>query len=181
VLELLILGVVVGSNNFAAALTLGALGQVRRRLRIAAVFGAIEFVVPLIGLWIGAAAADLIGSQARWIAAALLIGVGILAIVSGLRHRRDDERFVRLATSWGGLVLLAAGLSLDNLVVGFSLGLTRSAPLLVAGTIAAFSFAFTWIGITAGSHSRRHWERWAEVGSGLLLAALGTASIFLER
>jgi putative Mn2+ efflux pump MntP len=177
VVELLILGVVVGSNNFAAALTLGALGQEIRRLRVAAVFGAVEFVVPLIGLWIGAAAAELIGSQARWIAAALLIGVGLLAVISGLRRKGDDERFIRLATSWSGLVLLAAGLSLDNLVVGFSLGLARAAPLLVAGTIALFSFTFTWIGISAGSHSRRHWERWAELGSGLLLMALGTAVI----
>ena len=75
---------------------------------------------------------------------------------------------------------LAAGLSIDNLVVGFSLGLRSYDPLSIAATIAAFSMLFAWVGIGIGDASRRQWERAAGVVAGVLLlmvAAMETADI----
>ena len=73
-------------------------------------------------------------------------------------------------------MLLSAGLSVDNLVVGFSLGLHESSPLLVAATIAAFSMTFAALGMRLGSKGQHRWERRAAIGSGLLLIALAIAS-----
>ncbi|MFO8237169.1 MAG: manganese efflux pump, partial [Prochlorococcaceae cyanobacterium] len=135
-IDLLILGIVIGANNLAVALALGAMGQVERRWRVLVVFGVFEFTMPLLG-----------------------IGLGLLTVVAGVRNRRQDEKLARSATSWRGLTVLAFGLSLDNVVVGFSLGLGGSNPLAVATTIAWFSVLFTWIGMGLGRTSRRHWER----------------------
>jgi manganese efflux pump family protein len=94
----------------------------------------------------------------------------------GIRNRPDDQRLMQRITSWQGLMLLAATLSLDNLVVGFSLGMRRMDPWIVATTIAVFSAAFTWLGLKLGRAARRRWETYAEVLAGLMLVALGAAT-----
>jgi putative Mn2+ efflux pump MntP len=48
------------------ALLLGALGQERRRWCLAGVFGVSEFAIPLVGLMIGAVAADYLPDAARF-------------------------------------------------------------------------------------------------------------------
>ena len=106
----------------------------------------------------------------------MLFALGAMALWTGLRQHRNDDRWAHRITSWGGIVLIAAGLSIDNLVVGFGLGVGRSPAIAVASTIALFSMTFTWIGLGLGNEARRHWERRAEVAAGLLLIALGAAS-----
>lgn len=169
VVRLLILGVVIGSNNLAAGLALGALGQAARARRVVLVFGAFEFFVPLVGLAIGRASTRWIEPQAAWVSVALLAVVGLWMVWGSLRQKDTDERLARRATTWGGLVVLAAGLSIDNLVVGFGLGLRAYDPVSIAATIAAFSMLFAWVGIRIGDVSRRHWERTAGVIAGVLL------------
>lgn len=175
-IDLLIIGFVIGSNNFAVALTLGALGQCSRLYRIMLVFGIFEFVVPLTGIWLGAAAAGLIGLHSNIIGGILLSGLGLLAVIDSLRDHSNDELLVQRVTSMSGLIILAAGLSLDNLLVGFSLGLVEARPLTVAGTIATFAVIFTWLGLRLGCESRRHWERPAKIAAGVLLIGLGAAT-----
>jgi putative Mn2+ efflux pump MntP len=171
--DLAVLGIVIGSNNLAASLALGALGQAVRRWRIVAVFGAFEFLVPLVGVWLGRHAAGVVAERAGWLGPLLLALLGAWAVAGGLRRDRDEEALARRATTWRGLALLAGGLSLDNLVVGFSLGLGGRSPLLLAAVIAGCSMAFAWLGLRLG---RRRHRRVAEAGTGVLLLALAGAS-----
>jgi manganese efflux pump family protein len=175
-LKLIILGIIIGSNNFAVALTLGAMGQIAYRYRVMFVFGVFEFVVPLAGILMGTAAARVTGLDSNIPGAVMLTGLGIIAVITGFRHRRDNERLARLVVGWSGLMLLAAGLSLDNLMVGFSLGLGKVQPILLAGTISFFSVIFTWLGMHLGRESRRRWERISKVSAGALLILLGMAT-----
>lgn len=172
IVRLLILGVVIGSNNLAAGLALGALGQAERARRIVAVFGLFEFCVPLVGLALGRASTRWVESQAGWVSILLLVGVGLWMVWTSRRTSSRDEKLARQATTWGGLALLSAGLSVDNLVVGFSLGLRAYDPLTIAATIAGFSMMFTWLGLHAGDAGRRHWEQRATALAGLLLIAV---------
>lgn len=175
-LKLIILGIIIGSNNFAVALTLGAMGQIAYRYRVMFVFGVFEFAVPLIGICLGRVAAEVIGLHSSTIGAVLLVGLGLMAVAGGTRSSRYNERIARLTVCWSGLMLLAAGLSIDNLMVGFSLGLGRVQPLLLAGTISFFSVVFTWLGMQLGSESRRRWEQMAKIATGTLLILLGAAT-----
>lgn len=172
-LKLIVLGIVIGSNNFAVALTLGAMGQIAYRYRVMFVFGVFEFVVPLIGISLGKVAAGLVGVHSSIIGAVFLVGLGLLAVAGGIRGPKYNESVARISVCWGGLIFLAAGLSLDNLMAGFSLGLGRVQPILLAGTISFFSVIFTWLGMRLGSESRRRWEQMATIGTGTLLMLLG--------
>ncbi len=175
--KLLIIGIIIGSNNLAASMALGALGQHARQWRIIFVFGFFEFCIPLVGIWLGQRLASMIEQELESLSIALLLAMAIFMIYSGIRHRPADEKLAERVTSWTGLVFLAAGLSIDNLIIGFSLGLDNISPLLLAGTIAFFSMLFTWIGIQLGDSSRKHWEQYAEIGAGILLILLVTAKI----
>jgi len=174
--DLLILGIVIGSNNLAVSLALGAMGQAPRRFRVMLVFGVFEFLMPLLGIGLGAATARALGLQTNIVGTVLLVALGLLAVYGGIRNRCQDEKLAKHVTRWRGLLFLALALSVDNVVVGFSLGLGRADPLIVATTIASFSVLFTWVGMILGRESRRSWEQAAKMGSGVLLVGLGAAN-----
>jgi putative Mn2+ efflux pump MntP len=171
--EFVSIGAVVGVNNFAVALMLGSLGQYGRRWRVVGVFGLFEFTVPLIGLALGAAVAGYLAGVGSLIGAFLLLLLGAFAVHAPARSEEERQRLARQVTTWRGLIALAAGLTMDNLIVGFALGLGDTEPLLLAATIAAFALAFTLIGLELGRHGRRERESAAQTASGVLLIALG--------
>lgn len=174
-IQLAILGVVIGFNNFATALALGAIGQEKRLWRILTVFAVFEFNVPLIGLWLGQNAAKSFMDASSWLGTVLLAALGILTLVQSARDTRDQKRLAARITSWRGLIFLSAGLSLDNLVIGFSLGLRGMPALLLATTVMVFSVTFAWIGLKLGGRSRRSYENVTEAIAGVLLLALAGA------
>lgn len=175
-LKLLVLGVVIGSNNLAASLALGAFGHRHLRRRVVGVFGLVEFSVPLMGIWAGRELSSAVRDHLAWLGPALLTALGLWAIGTTWMSWEATREMSRRLTTWRGLFLLALGLSLDNLLIGFSLGLRGTEPLVVAATISVFSMAFAWVGIGLGHASRRHWERFAELGAGLLLLLLAGAA-----
>lgn len=173
--KLLLLGVIIGSNNLAASLALGTLGQAAHRFRIVSVFGIFEFCIPLVGIWIGQGISHSLARGTDW-AGPLIIGLlGLWAIFSNfLIGRSSTKKITEEITTWSGLTILAAGLSIDNLLIGFSLGLGEINALVMAGTIVVFSVAFTLVGLKVGEFTEEHWHRKAEIGSGLTLIGLAT-------
>jgi manganese efflux pump family protein len=169
--RLLVLGLVIGSNNLAVALALGSLGGRIPVARVVFLFGLIEFTIPLVGLQLGRGASSFLSGSAGFIAPFLLAAVGIFALVEAARGRADAQVLSRRLKSTGGIALLGLSLSLDNLVLGFGLGVQGDGPLLVATVIALFSTAFTWAGLIAGRRLIR-WEPYARYGSGILLLFL---------
>jgi manganese efflux pump family protein len=173
--QFIILGIVIGFNNLAVALALGSLGHNDKRYRIVSVFTAVEFVVPLIGLWVGQAAATHMGTAAVWVGPLLLVAIGVWTIVVSYKGKENEDRLIRQIASYWALILLALVLSADNLIIGFILGLGDVSPLRLALVIALFSGTFTWLGVTLGAKMRRVWENRVTVIAGILLIALGLA------
>jgi putative Mn2+ efflux pump MntP len=168
-LHLLILGIVVGSNNFATTLALGSLGQADRRWRILLVFAVFEFGVPLLGMALGRRVSGQVADHVQWLGPLLIAGLGLWTLLVSTRHSPDAEKLARWLSSWRGLIALSAGLSVDNLVVGFGLGLGGVPVLLTATVIMVCSVAFAWTGLRLGEMGRREFESPAEAASGLLL------------
>ena len=170
---LVVLGVVIGANNLAVALALGSLGQAGRGRRIVAVFGVFEFLMPLAGMAVGQRLSSVVAARADWISPLLLVALGAWAAHGSLSRGIDVEDLAERAATWGGLVLLAATLSIDNLVAGFALGLREVPPLALAAVISVSSMLFAAIGLRVGAAAHRNAPRLAGAASGLLLVALG--------
>ena len=92
-LALLLVAASVGLSNFAAAVSLGVGGvDGRTRLRVGLVFGVFESGMPVVGLLIGDHVAAQLGQTGHWVGGALLIGVGLYAIVGSVRARRAARK-----------------------------------------------------------------------------------------
>lgn len=170
VVPLVILGFSAGLSNFGGAVGLGVLPLERRhRLEIMGSFTAMELLMPVIGIVVGNRAAGAVGSRASLAAGIVLILIGVYTLYETRRETRDLEIPVRRRT----IVLLATALSLDNLVVGFGLGLLQAPILLAAGFMGLSSLVLTVIGLELGRRLGKRLGERSELFSGLVLVAAG--------
>lgn len=168
-MKLILLAIIIGSNNLAVSMVLGALGQEKRKGRILLIFGLFEFFVPLAGIIIGSTTARWLQDEATWLSVLLLMLLGIWTIIAGLYDQADYQKLTQKITTWKGLILLSAGLSVDNMVIGFTLGLDYSNPLVIASTICLTSVVFSYAGLKFGDITHKHYECAAQIAAGSLL------------
>lgn len=177
IIDLTLLGVIIASNNMSLALGIGALGTNKYHIRILTVFTITEFTIPLLGLLLGRLLSSIIVDYASIIGSLILISLGIYTLYTALKKNKASTS-VEYLTSFKGLVLIALGLSIDNLVVGFSLGLRNVNPFTLALFIACCSMFFTFIGLKSGKYIKNNMNKYIEALAGILLIALGIFSYF---
>ena len=180
-LKLIAVVLPLGLDTLGVALALGLAGlPARLRNRIAALlFAGFEAAMPLIGVALGAPLGRAIGGGADYIAAGLVVALGIYVIVAE-RGDEDGERILSMTQrGLAGAVALGVSISLDELAIGFSAGLLRLpiAPMLIA--IAAQAFLVTQLGLRVGAHFGGLHE-WAERIAGVALIALGAVLLTLR-
>ncbi|MFZ1996139.1 MAG: manganese efflux pump [Solirubrobacteraceae bacterium] len=174
-LTLLLVAGSVGADNFAAAIAIGLAGIDRRvRLRIAVVFGLFEAGMPVIGLLAGRSLSGSLGSRAHLVGGGLLVLVGVQMGVSVLRSE-DDAPPALAGAPLVRLVVLAAGLSIDNLVIGFALG-ARDTPLVLSViVIGVVSVGLSLLGLELGSRLGAEVEHRSELLGAGVLVVVGAA------
>jgi manganese efflux pump family protein len=174
VLKLLAFVLPLGLDSFAVAAAIGAIRRTTmwERLRISLVFVVFEGGMPLIGLALGSALAHGIGQVADYLAAAAVIGIGAWMLLAG--DKDEEEKASRLATS-GGLALVALGISisLDELAIGFSIGLTRLPAAAVIVAIAMQALVAAQLGLAVGARIGERWRERAGQVAGIALILLG--------
>ena len=151
-LRLLLFVLPLGLDSFAVAAALGALGPSRReRWRITALFVGFEAGMPLIGLAVGAPISRAVAGIADYLAAAALAAVGAWMLFSG-DEDAEEERVRRLSKAHGlAVVGLGVGISLDELAIGFSLGLAGLSVVQVVVAIAVQAFIVSQLGLALGA------------------------------
>jgi putative Mn2+ efflux pump MntP len=172
VAELIALVFPLGLDTFAVAAALGMLGvSAQRRLRISLLFAAFEAGMPLIGLAVGAPLGHAIGKTADYIAIGVLIAFGLYTL---LGPEPGEERVSQLIQLRGaGALLLGVSVSLDELAIGFTLGLLRLPAGLVIALIAAQAFIVTQLGLRLGYRLSQRFREGAERLAGVALTTLG--------
>jgi manganese efflux pump family protein len=173
-LKLLAFVLPLGLDSFAVAAALGA-GQVTtawQRLRISLVFVIFEGGMPLIGLALGSALARGAGRIADYLAAVAVIGIGIWMLLAD--NEAEEDKASRIMTSHGlALVGLGISISLDELAIGFSIGLVRLPVSAVIVAIALQAFVAAQLGLAIGAKIAERWRERAEQVAGIALILLG--------
>ncbi|HWF40729.1 MAG TPA: manganese efflux pump [Acidothermaceae bacterium] len=178
VLALVLSAFAVGLDNFAAAIGIGIAGvDTRTRVRVAVIFGFFEAAMPLVGLLIGHSAAHGLGQATRYLGGGLLAAAGLWSLVeahgSSIAPEDSHDALQRAGQGSGALVMTGLALSIDNLVIGFGLGVTKTplvASLLVFGLVSVgLSLAGLELGRTLGARMQ---ER-ADWVAGVVLIAVG--------
>jgi manganese efflux pump family protein len=176
IFPIILLGLSVGLGNFAAAIAIGLSGVNRSvRIKVTIVFGLFETLMPIVGLVIGKRLASQIGGNANLIGGSLLVLTGLYIIYGSFKKSEKSSKKSKIPTNQGNLKLIFAGLALsvDNLIVGFSLG-TQNAPLLTSAIIiGASSVALALVGLEIGSRLSNKIGDYSEIFSGLILVLVG--------
>jgi manganese efflux pump family protein len=159
-------------DTFAIAASLGMSGLTRgRRLRLGVLFAIFEGGMPLIGLLAGATLGRAIGGVADYVAIAALLGVGVYMLRSD--DEAEERRLAMFARARGAAILgLGLSVSLDELAIGFTIGLLR-VPLVPAVLfIAIQAFVASQLGFALGGRVGERVRENAERLAGLVLIAL---------
>ena len=173
-LRLLAFVLPLGLDSFAVAAALGAMQVTTlwQRLRISLIFVIFEGGMPLVGLALGAALARAIGPVAGYLAGAAVIAIGAWMLLAA--DKDEDEKATRLTTS-RGLTLIALGISisLDELAIGFTIGLAHLPAAAVIVAIALQAFLAAQVGLAIGARIGERWRERAEQAAGIALILLG--------
>jgi putative Mn2+ efflux pump MntP len=165
----------LGLDSFAIAAALGARRpSAGQRWRLSALFVLCEAGMPLIGLAVGAPLARLVGSAADYLAAAGLVAVGAWMIFSDDDGEEQAAGRMLSASGWA-VVALGLSISLDELAIGFTLGLAGLPVAAVIGAIAVQALIASQIGLALGARVGEIWRERAERAAGVLLILLGAA------
>ena len=173
-LKLLAFVLPLGLDSFAVAAAVGAMQvtTVWQRLRISLVFVVFEGGMPLIGLGLGAALARGIGQVAGYLAGAAVIAIGAWMLLA--EDEDEQDKAGRLATSRGlALIALGVSISLDELAIGFTIGLAHLPVTAVIVAIALQAFIAAQLGLAIGARIGERSRERAEQVAGIALILLG--------
>jgi manganese efflux pump family protein len=173
-LEILLISVGLAMDAFAVSLGAGTAGHAsspRPIFRLAFHFGLFQFMMPVIGWFLGTTVAPLIESADHWIAFGLLGFVGVRMIQSGLSSH--DESIKTDPTKGMTLIMLSIATSIDALAIGLSLAflqITIWYPSIVIGIVCA---AFSVVGTRLGSLLGEKFGKRMEIFGGVILVLIG--------
>jgi putative Mn2+ efflux pump MntP len=130
-----------------------------------------EMAMPIVGLLAGRALGTVVGPAADYLAIGVL---GLLGLWMLMHHEGDEGDRVGQLTGGNGLVLLGLGISisLDELAIGFTIGLLHLFLLLAVLLIGLQAFLFAQLGLRLGAHFNETVRERAEQVAGLALLGL---------
>jgi manganese efflux pump family protein len=142
------------------------------RLKASLLMSSFEMAMPVVGLLLGHGLGAAVGGVADYVAAAALLALGGWILVAG---GGDDGEKVSALSSRGGLALIGLGISisLDELAMGFTIGLLKLSIVLAVVLIGVQAFAVAQLGLRLGAKLGEAAREWAEKLAGLALVGLG--------
>jgi putative Mn2+ efflux pump MntP len=180
VLRLLLFVVPLGLDTFAVSAALGIAGLPKgQRLKVSLLMSGFETAMPVAGVLVGHGLAHAIGATADYLAAVFLIGLGAFMLVAG--DDREADTVSALVRNRGlALVGLGIGVSLDELAMGFTIGLLHLSLVAAVILIGAQAFLVAQLGLRLGSRLGESARERAEMLAALALLGLG-ALVLVEQ
>ncbi len=175
-LSLIMLGIGVSADAFAAALAIGVRKTRitgRMVVTVGSVFAVFQIVMPLIGWALASSFSTFLAPVDHWIAFVLLVMLGVNMLREALgpdetsKGPKDRLDLRRLA-------VLGLATSIDALAVGVSLAVTHVSVVEAVAVIGAMTFLLSAMAVLIGHRAGMRFRRPAEILGGLVLIAIGT-------
>ncbi|MDA3885318.1 MAG: manganese efflux pump MntP family protein [Candidatus Delongbacteria bacterium] len=172
-LEIIILALALSADAFTVSISSGVCVKhikFTQSIKMALFFGFFQGIMPIIGWFAGSTFHYYLKNYGKWIALALLAGIGIKMIVESFDHENEEckDYFNNRI-----LFILAIATSIDALAAGLSLKFMDIDIFIPAGIIGLITFFMSLIGITVGKLAGNKLGRSSEVAGGLILIWIG--------
>jgi len=171
-----ILVIAVGLSMDAVAVSLAASASnraqgTRAMFRLSFHFGLFQFLMPIVGWFLGVSVARYIGAVDHWVAFALLALVGsrmIWAAVSGA-----EEELARDPSRGTTLIVLSLATSIDALAIGLTLAILGARIWYASLVIGVVTGCLSLLAILLGKRVGRAVGMRMEIVGGVALIAIG--------
>ncbi len=174
---LLLLAAALGTDAMSLCVGIGMSGVTRQQVFLLT-FTILIFhiVMPVIGYFVGEFVGSFVDRAATIVGALLLIYLGLRMIKEALQGEAGEQKI--LLANTGGLLVLSAGVSMDALSVGFTLG-TLDVNLVQAALImGAVAGLMTYLGLSFGRFVGEKIGSRAQIVGGIILIAIGIKLFF---
>ncbi|MBR2255514.1 MAG: manganese efflux pump [Candidatus Methanomethylophilaceae archaeon] len=172
-LSVLLIAVGLAMDAFSVAIAKGLQRDTRdtaSMLKMGLWTGGFQFLMPVVGFYIGSFAHDFVEQWAHWIAFAILCLIGANMIYGSLGEREEVGADMGPMT----MLLLAVATSIDALMVGFSMNLEGNAGILPEATaIGAVTLVLVCIGFRIGNRLGSRIGDRAQILGGVVLIVIG--------
>ncbi|MEA3083336.1 MAG: manganese efflux pump family protein [Paraburkholderia sp.] len=178
----LFLAFAMSTDAFAAAIGKGATlhrPRWREAVRTGLIFGIIEALTPLIGWFLGKAAAQYVSAWDHWIAFTLLFILGARMVFNSFTGREVEEKKPAAHSFWL-LALTGFATSIDAMAVGAGLAFVDVNIYSTAAAIGLATMTMVTIGVMLGRVVGNVAGRRAELAGGIVLVGIG-CTILVEH
>jgi len=169
-------------DAFAVSIAAGARLErlsFRPVFRLSFHFGLFQFLMPIIGWAIGAAAVKLIGQYDHWVGFGLLTIIACKMIYESITRDPNTTELRDLTRKWS-MVGLSIATSIDALAVGLSIAFLRVDIWFAAVLIGLTASAFTIVGMVFGRRLGARFGKTMEILGAVILLLIG-AQLLLDH
>ena len=165
------------------AMTVSAVDSIQEKnmkktksILIALVFGLFQFIMPLIGYFIGYSFKDILEAYIPWIAFSLLTLLSIKSLIDWIKDRKkkDEGEEVNKKISILEILLQGISTSIDALCIGFVyLNLNIANAMIVFSIIGITTFLLSLLTSLFGNLLANKLEKWAGLIAAIVFLAVG--------
>ena len=173
-IEILMIAVGLAMDAFAVSLGAGTSGRAvgsRAAFRLSFHFGFFQFMMPVIGWFLGVRIAPAIESIDHWIAFGLLAFVGARMIHAGFDPK--GQAYTTDPSRGLTLVMLAVATSIDALAIGLTLAMLQVRIWYPSVVIGIVTGGLSLVALRVGSQLGARFGKRMEIAGGLILVLIG--------
>ena len=176
VFEIILISIGLAMDAFGVSIGKGLsmpVGENRRKVTLAFLFGLFQFLMPIIGWLIGRQFIDVISEWDHWIIFGLLGYLGIAMIREGLSDEDDEDDDKQFLGVWE-MMMLSVATSLDAMAVGLTFAFMPINVWEASAMIGVITFGISLIGVYLGKFMGQFVGKCADILGGGVLILIGT-------
>lgn len=180
-IEILLISLGLAMDAFAVSICAGTNKLTRGKrptFRLSFHFGLFQFMMPVIGWFLGSGIQKYIEAYDHWIVLGLLSFVGINMIKSGLEKNTDVEKSD--LSKGMKLIMVSVATSLDALAIGIGFAVLNTNILYPSIIIGVVTACLSVIGVQVGNKLGVKFGKKMEIIGGIILILIGIR-ILLEH
>lgn len=181
IIEILFISLGLAMDAFAVSICAGTNKLTRGKrptFRLSFHFGLFQFLMPIIGWFLGSAVYKYIESSDHWIVLILLSFVGIKMIKSGL-SKKSDLKSGDMSKGMN-LIILSIATSIDALAIGISFAILQTSIIFPSIIIGIVTACLSILGVQLGNKLGMKFGKKMEIAGGIILILIGFR-IFIQH
>lgn len=173
---ILVMAISLGIDAFSVALAFGMCQTEyctqKAKIRLSFSFGFFQFIMPVLGYWIGFTLTELVDKWDHWLVFFALSGIGIKMVWDTFESEEIPKKKTDISQGWP-LLIASVATSIDALAVGFTFAFLRIEVLPSSLLIGITAFVMSYIGSHMGHKVGKRFFSKPEWIGGLALVLLG--------